>query len=204
MSEKNHYQISMGCAASLIIGILLAAVGCYIYRKQQPTVFELTRDLPAYTIVGEKDFQAVHRISAPAGATTEASSVEGHMTVVPLKRHGILLDRELAKLPFGNQTWVTLITIPATSAINGQPGQVLMLVGASEDSDVVERISNQAVLLTTQNGHAVLAVAPDEASRAAAYTTGKRHLMAIPVFAVPAEANNPASPSSDSPQPKQK
>jgi hypothetical protein len=192
MRKSYRGLTSMSFVAGIIFTVALIAAGVFIWVKQGPRVYELTRDVPAYSILSATDVEAVHKAPAPMGATTEPSAVPGSMTVLPLKRHAVLLDNQVVKLPACGPSWMALITVPATPAMAGAPGQELMLDGVVEDSDAVERISSHAVLLSVQNGQAVLALAPDEAARATAFSTGKRHLMAIPVVAVPGNVNTRA------------
>lgn len=184
MSEEQprKHTITLGQAVLLGIGALAVAGVLLMTLFDQPepagdtNVVQAARDLQALTLIA-----ADHLATAPIPAAdakdaiTDTAKIVGLISTRPVARGGILRASDLLPLPADQ--W--LLTVPVTATQELTIGERVILLGAAPDAESAALTIDDATVVALADGAALVAVAPDQARRAAPYLVSPPHLILV-------------------------
>ena len=168
--------IGVGVVVLTVLALrALGALDVVAFEQFGSPVIIATRELPAFTLIGEGDVTRTTMLAPPAGAVADPGKVIKKMTKAPVKNKVVLTESVVFDPPQSIKGW-GLVTFPFTSTLALDPGKVVTVIGASGDPPQPKTISETAIVIGTQGKLITVALMSEQAKVAAAYLTENHQL----------------------------
>ncbi len=175
-------KVSLGAAVMIALAVLAAlglgfmVVPGWLLPQAQVTVVQAGQDLPALTVIS-----TTHLVTATVpqgqarGLVTDVGQAVGRVTTQTVARGASLKSATLLALP--PDRW--LLSVPISGTMPPAVGETVALLGVQPGADTAALTINDAVVVMVENGVALVALAPDLASRAAPYLAAPQRLVLV-------------------------
>lgn len=170
---------SLGCVT--VVAIIAITVAAYFWMTRPLShsatlsVVVTTHNLPAYAVITATDLVSTPTSVSSTDVITQRAAVLGKTTIVPLDRGSALTAPMVVAVP---RTWI-LFSVPISSTLAITPGDTITLLGIWGDARVADKVSNQAIVLHSQDSQVVIALPETDALRAAPYLLPDHQLIVV-------------------------
>lgn len=175
-------KLPMGKIIAAVFLALVVGGAFFIEKESDNWGIQVTRNLPAYSLIARGDTQRVRLSSRVPGALRKLGASKIFIALQPFKKGDIIKGTEVQEFVAPRNLFV--ISVPVSNSVLAELGEVISLVGVGVDGGSASSKIFDVTFLGRYGDQTVVAVDKRDLPEIAYFCVGRRRLLAARSLAV--------------------